>query len=239
MEDGGSRVASPVASAPGWVNWSKCVRFQGLGNQNYSNSEPNIACFRRSPSCCTSFQRPLCRLRFDARRDTLTTHACADPPQDRPIAVSPVFRIAEVMTKLRDYTGALTALRNLGYRLQQSLHPIRDAFKFYDPNGNDRGMKIQKSGVESGRNGRHRYGIAYSALKKLDDMVFFASDERMILIVPTTVLSGIFQSKRHQAVITPSNQWVVNIYFDRYGQQELVPVNFDADYSLSEYAHSI
>lgn len=128
-------------------------------------------------------------------------------------------------------------LQKLGFRLRQAL-PIPDAFVFCGPNGNYREMKIHKSGVESGANGRHRYGIAHSVLKELDDVVFFARDEPFILIVPANVLSYIFDSNRSLAAINPSNQWVVNIYFNRNGKQWLVPVDFDEEFALSQFAHA-
>ena len=141
------------------------------------------------------------------------------------------------MEKTFDNTRALYCLNRLGYRRGEEVMYVRDAFNFVDPGGAKCKMKIHKSGVASGSNGRHRYGLTADAFPKVDYVVIWAEGEKVILIVPSSHLSGILDHNRGSASFV-GGQWVVNVYFDDWGEQILVPCNFETRHKLTSFAHA-
>ena len=139
-----------------------------------------------------------------------------------------------MMQKLTDNRTAIKALQRVGYECVCPLgHTLRNGYLMKCPDGKTRDIKIHKSGTRSGSGGRHWFGISHEDLPIVQLVVFYAEAEDYILVVPRQFLLEILNSNQKRAKLI-QHQWHVNVYFDRDGQAELVPVGMKP-YPLDEF----
>jgi hypothetical protein len=140
----------------------------------------------------------------------------------------------------------LAALREMGYRPSdrffESNGGMKSSYWLRDPQGRERRIKIQKSGPPTGEGRgdrhRHRFGIAFQAFDAVDDFVFWAKDEAILYIVPTTLLREVYRTPGELPKILKGVQWEAHIYFDD-DRRQLVPTGYGAPTPLEGYARTI
>lgn len=115
---------------------------------------------------------------------------------------------------------------------------MRDSYWANSPSGSLTLIKIHKSGCRSGPKGRHRFGIRRAALNpvnKVNEFIFWAQGENVILCVPWEFLRSVYKNC-DGLQITQSDQWVVNIYYD---YKLLCPVNARQDVPVAQFVHAL
>ena len=134
-----------------------------------------------------------------------------------------------------DAQKTIDIMRSQGWTLLRELDlPGRRKMRVMeDSNGNE--MKVVFRGRDHNKTpgGGYWYGIYVDDFRRADLMVFWATMRSLMLVVPSAFLRDVFDAQI--AKIDDRGRWHVNIYFNRGGSSELVPVNYSKTYLLDQF----
>ena len=133
------------------------------------------------------------------------------------------------------YPGpAIKSLENAGWKKQVSMPDMHhNVYLMVSPQDQDRYVQFRGREKSVNSAGQYLFGIFYDDFDSVHVMVLWALCEKVMLALPTVYLKKIFDPDR--AKIDTANRWHVNVYFERYGNAEIVPVSYGETYNVNNY----
>ena len=139
-----------------------------------------------------------------------------------------------VMSELLNPRLAKKALEGLGWSLEGFCENVtNNGYSYRRPDGVVRRIQFRGRNEQKKSNLPFWFGIYCADLYRVDDMIFWAKGEAIMLSVPTKFLLEVFDRKK--AKIDEYSRWHVNIDFGHGIRPCFQPVGYSRWFKLAEY----